>query len=78
MSTELQRRYTLEEYFDLDRISEVRYEYWDGAVFAMSGASPQHDQIFINLVASLRTQLRGRHCRVFSSDIRLKVPSLPP
>jgi Uma2 family endonuclease len=78
MSTELHRRYTLEEYLNLDRASEVRYEYWDGEVFAMSGASPQHDQIFINLVASLRTQLRGRPCRVFSSDMRLKVPSLPP
>jgi Uma2 family endonuclease len=44
----------------------------------MSGASPQHDQIFVNLVASLRTQLRGRPCRVFSSDMRLKVPGLPP
>jgi Uma2 family endonuclease len=78
MSTQLQRYYTLEEYFALERTSEARYEYWQGEVFAMSGASPAHVQIQINLITLLRTQLRGRPCRLFSSDMRLKVPSLPP
>ena len=78
MSTQPQHHYTLEEYFALERTSEARYEYWQGEVFAMSGASPAHVQIQINLITLLRTQLRGRPCRIFSSDMRLKVPSLPP
>ena len=78
MSTQPQRRYTLEEYFAIERTSEARYEYWHGEVYAMSGASPAHAQIQVNLITLLRTQLRGRSCRVFPSDIRLKVPSLPP
>ena len=40
MSMQPQRYYTLEEYFALERASEVKYEYWQGEVFAMSGASP--------------------------------------
>ena len=78
MSTQPQRRYTLEEYFALEHASEAKYEYWQGEVYAMSGASPAHVQIQINLITLLRSQLRGRLCRIFSSDMRLKVPSLPP
>jgi Uma2 family endonuclease len=78
MSTQPQRRYTLEEYFALEHASEAKYEYWQGEVYAMSGASPAHVQIQINLITLLRSQLRGRPCRIFSSDMRLKVPSLPP
>src|SRR5215471_1968544 len=78
MSLPPHRRYTLEEYFAIERASEVRYEYWQGEIFAMRGASPAHAQIQINLISLLRLPLRGRPCRLFSSDMRLKVPSLPP
>ena len=78
MSLQPQYGYTLEEYFALEQASEIRYEYWHGDVFAMSGASLTHVQIQINLITLLRSQLRGRPCRLFSSDMRLKVPSLPP
>src|SRR5438105_15949666 len=78
MSLQPQHGYTLAEYFALEQASEVRYEYWQGEVFAISGASPAHAQIQINLITLLRLQLRGRPCRIFSSDMRLKVPSLPP
>jgi Uma2 family endonuclease len=78
MATQPQRRYTLEEYFALEQASEAKYEYWQGEVYAMSGASPAHVQIQVNLITLLRSQLRGRPCRIFPSDMRLKVPSLPP
>lgn len=78
MSIQPQHGYTLEEYFALEQASEVRYEYWQGEVFAMSGASPAHVQIQVNLITLLRSQLRRRPCRIFSSDMRLKVPSFPP
>ena len=78
MSTQPQRRYTLEEYFALERAADVKYEYWQGKVLAMSGASPAHAQIQVNLISLLRAQLHGRPCRIFPSDMRLKVPSLSP
>ncbi len=78
MAIQPQQHYTLDEYFVLELASEGKYEYWQGEVYAMSGASPAHVQIQINLITLLSLQLRGRPCRVFSSDMRLKVPSFPP
>lgn len=73
-----QRFYTLVEYYSLVKKSEERYEYWNGEIFLMSGASPEHVMIADNILTLLKNQLTGRNCRPFSSDIRLKVPSAPP
>jgi Uma2 family endonuclease len=78
MAANPERRYTLEEYLELDRTSEERLEFWDGEVFCMSGGSEEHDEIETNLLAFLKPRLRARDCRVFSSNMRIKVPSAPP
>jgi Uma2 family endonuclease len=78
MSTQPRRRYTLEEYFALELASEEKYEYFDGEVFNMSGGSRDHEQIIINFAVVLRAALRGRECRVYGSNLRVKVPSHPP
>ena len=78
MAANPERRYTLEEYFELERTSEERFEYWSGDVFCMSGVSPAHDQIESNVSFHLRSKLVGRNCRVFLANMRLKVPSAPP
>ncbi len=78
MSARLDPKYTLEEYFDLERSSEEKYEFFDGRVFAMGGVSPEHSQIESNLNVILRLGLRDRGCRVFTSNLRIKVPALPP
>ncbi len=44
----------------------------------MSGVSDEHDQIEVNLIVSLDPRLSERGCRVFSTNMRIKVPSLPP
>lgn len=78
MAAHPRRKYTLEEYFDLELSTNERYEYLNGDVFCMSGVSEQHDQIEGNLNLSLRLALRERPCRVFLANMRIKVPSLPP
>src|SRR5215471_18493648 len=78
MTAELQRKYTLEEYFDLERSTNERYEYWDGDVFCMSGVSDEHDQIEGNTSYALRRLIETRQCRIFTANMRIKVPSLPP
>ena len=37
------RKYTLEEYFELDKNSDVRHEFYDGEVFAMAGTTRNHN-----------------------------------
>lgn len=78
MGAQPKTRYTLEEYFALEKSSEARYEYWDGEVFDMSGVSPNHSLIESNLNLSLRLALRDRACLVFPANARIKVPNVPP
>jgi Uma2 family endonuclease len=68
----------LEEYLALERESEVRYEYWNGEVFAMSGGTLHHDRIMGNIFELLRTQLRRTGCDVFTNNMQIKVPAAPP
>jgi len=78
MSAQTKPRYTLEEYFELERKSEERFEYWDGEIFCMSGVSPEHAQLEVNFISRLNSRLTGKGCRIFPANIRLKVPSAPP
>ncbi len=71
------QKYTLEEYFELERTSEERYEYWDGEVWAMAGASSNHERIVSNGIFHLRTLL-GRACTVLGSNMKVFVPEFQP
>ncbi len=62
-----------EEYLEMEHKAETKSEYYDGEIFAMSGASRKHNLIVANVVASLVTQLRKKPCRVYPSDMRLKI-----
>jgi Uma2 family endonuclease len=71
-------KYTLEEYFELEQTSDGWFEYFDGEVFEMSGVHPRHGQIEMNLASVFNPHALSRGCRVFPSNVRLKVPTLPP
>src|SRR5205085_5334550 len=65
--------YTPEEYLILERQAEYKSEYFNGEIFAMTGASRRHNLVAANVLASLHGQLRKRPCEVYSSDMRVKV-----
>ncbi|MDU0372552.1 Uma2 family endonuclease [Hymenobacter endophyticus] len=67
------RRYTVEEYFALEEVSEQRHLYYRGEIFAMSGGLGIHNLTVLNCVMSLRNALRGKGCRVYAENIRLAV-----
>lgn len=73
MSTLSKTHYTPEEYLALERAAEFKSEYFNGEIFAMSGASLRHVLIVTNLVVELATQLKKRDCTVYSTDLRVKV-----
>ncbi len=60
-----------EEYHEIERTSQIKYEYIDGRIYAMSGGTFENDQIAINLIVALRAHLRGKVCRVASSDMKV-------
>jgi Uma2 family endonuclease len=68
-----QRRYTLEEYLRLEEYANVKHELFDGHIYAMAGGTPEHGSYAANVIALLGSQLRGRPCRIQSSDVRIRV-----
>lgn len=64
---------TPEEYLAIERKAEYKSEYFDGEIFAMAGASERHVIIVANTMFLLVGQLRGRSCKAYSSDLRVKV-----
>jgi Uma2 family endonuclease len=65
---------SVEEYLAIDRASpDVKYEYMDGHMYAMSGGTMDHAEIAANLFFLLRRYLQGKLCRAFSSDVRVRV-----
>ncbi|MAS36854.1 MAG: hypothetical protein CL610_22810 [Anaerolineaceae bacterium] len=61
------------EYLAFERASEIKHEFLDGQVYAMTGASRAHNLISLYTAANLINQLKGRPCEVYPSDMRLKV-----
>jgi Uma2 family endonuclease len=62
-----------EEYLEGEKISEIRHEYSNGQIYAMSGASKPHNLIALNLEAALRLHLRGSPCQVFMEAVKARV-----
>lgn len=73
-----QHYYSLEEYFALEDASDARFEYWDGDIICMSGGSRAHHIISSNILASLVMALRGGRCKLFTGDVPIWTPTLPP
>jgi Uma2 family endonuclease len=72
------KQMTLEEYLEFDANSEGRFEYYDGEVFELSGGSPEHALLGVRIGRLLGNQLDSKGCLVYSSDVKIKVPSMPP
>lgn len=75
MKRDSQRRYSLDDYFAVEETSHVKNEYYDGQIFAMAGASIEHNDIAANLLSFIRPALIARGCRAFGSDLRVQTPA---
>ena len=76
MSTPAHRvQYTYAEYLSVERMSNVRHEFFDGQIYAMAGGTPEHAARLMSVGAQLYTQLRGGECATYSSDLRVRTPS---
>jgi Uma2 family endonuclease len=67
---------TAEEYLARDRAAELRSEFLDGEIIAMSGGSMRHSELGANLIGEVRAALRKTQCRTFTSDFRVRVSAL--
>lgn len=74
MTLQKQPYYRFEDYLAIERAAiDEKHEYVAGDVFAMTGASFDHNLITVNLAAALHGQLRGKPCTVQSNDLRIRI-----
>jgi len=74
MALEHKHFITPEEYLAIDRASQdVKYEYIDGRMYAMSGGTINYGQIAYNMANLVHTHLKSKTCRFFQSDVRFQV-----
>ncbi len=78
MSAHAVPRLTPEEYLKIDREAEIRSEYHDGQMFAMSGGTLPHSLLKVRLVGALARALQGRRCEVTDSDLRVAISAQGP
>lgn len=72
MSSQVKIYYTPNEYLALERQAEHKSEYFNGEIFAMTGASRRHNLVAGNVFAALHLQLRKRPCEIYPNDMRVK------
>ena len=65
---------TAEEYLQFEKESLHKHEYFKGEIFAMAGAGARHNVIFSNLFIGIGSQLKGRPCKPYGSDLRIHIP----
>src|ERR1017187_386409 len=73
MATHPKSYLTPEQYLEIERKAEFKSEYYQGEMFAMSGAREGHNLIVWNLAAELHRQLRAKPCRAYINDMRVRV-----
>lgn len=73
MSTQPKNYLTPEQYLEIERKAEYKSEYYQGEMFAMSGASLAHNRIVTAAITDLGQQLRRGPCEVLGSDMRVAV-----
>ena len=64
---------SVEEYLAGELVSPVKHEYLGGVVYAMAGARNVHNLIAGNVLGFLHARLRGKACRPFNSDTKVRV-----
>ncbi|MEI9959175.1 MAG: Uma2 family endonuclease [Ferruginibacter sp.] len=63
-----------EDYLEEERKALDKHEYYQGGIFAMSGASGRHNRIFTNLFLDIGLKLKGKDCLPYGSDLRIHIP----
>ena len=62
-----------QEYLEWEKTQELRYEYIDGEVFAITGGTKPHSRIAFNFGAELDNFLAEKGCEFYISDVKVQV-----
>ena len=68
-----QQPVSVQDYLDGEQLARRKHEFVAGAIYAMAGASTSHNRISTNATVAIGSQLRGKTCEVFNSDMKVRV-----
>lgn len=66
-------RVSTEDYLQNELQSKTKHQLIDGEIYAMAGASENHNLLALNIASELKSQLKGTRCRTFMADMKVKV-----
>ena len=66
---------TVDDYLEGELSSDIKHELIDGTIYAMAGASANHERISVNVLAEFRNHLKNQPCEPFGSDMKLRINS---
>ncbi|BAM05128.1 Uma2 family endonuclease [Phycisphaera mikurensis] len=66
---------SVQDYLDGELAAAEKHEYLGGVVHAMAGGTRRHNAVSSNAVIALGARLRGKPCRAFASDAKVRVQS---
>ena len=85
MSALPKKKYTVEEYLQMELTAPYKSEYYKCEIFpmgeiegdtpeAMAGALPPHNKILSNIISAFNAKLINKGCDVFGSDQQIFIP----
>jgi len=69
-------RYTYAQYVALEKLSDIKHEFFDGEIYAMAGGSEDHSALAAEILRVLGNAVADRPCRVHTSDLRIYVEAV--
>lgn len=73
VSNRVPRKWTIEEYLAYEDETDLKHEFIDGEIYAMSGGTKNHSFITGNAFIAVGQRLSGSSCRIHTSDMRVRI-----
>ena len=73
MVTNIKPRLSVQEYLVWEAENDIKHEFIDGEVYAMSGGTGKHSRVAANAISVIHGQLQNSICFVYTSDMRVKI-----
>lgn len=64
---------SIDEYLDGELVSEIRHEYVDGFIYAMTGGTGNHSRVKVRVLSMLERQLQDSRCVPYDSDFKVRI-----
>jgi Uma2 family endonuclease len=69
-------KYTYDQYVRMEPYSDIKHEFFDGEIYAMSGGTEDHSALAVAVLRALDEATDGGPCKAHTADMRIYVESI--